>query len=510
MADAHPLERVVVFEDRAELTRRINLPGEPGRHHLRVGPLAPTVRAEALAFVAEGVTVEASLIRRERVLQDQADDALARALQAERDALAARLRELEQALAAEAGAAVRARARLEAAQAWSPRALREHEDAAAWVEAVRALAEAASSASSARASLESERKLVQAELGALDTRLRAARAATSLLQSWLELSVLVQRPEASLHLRTVLPCAAWRPVHRAQLDLAGAETGRVRWETSAMVWNATGEPWDDVELVCSTARSAAPAAPPRLTDDRVKAQAKDREIVVQARDEAVQEARVGAARQAGVVPGVADGGEPRSFTARGRQRLPSHGQPTLVPLEDWSADASVGWWAHPERSSAVVRRTRQVNAGARPLLAGPVQLVADGVSVGRGRVGLVAPGEPFALDWGSHDALRLHRVATSQVERGRLTGSQTLARELTLTLHSQAEAGVVVQVVERVPISELKEVSVKLGEHSPALHAGPDADGMVTWRVGVQPGESREIKLSWRVEAPSHVRLPDL
>ncbi len=291
MGEPHPVERVVVFEDRAEVTRRVSLPSAPGRHHVRVGPLSPLIRQAALAFVAEGAVVESVSIHRERLSREDADGPAAQALQAELSALHAQRQAVEAALLADQGADARARARLEVARAWSGQALQEQDDAVAWVAAVRALADEASASVGHRAALEADLIALSAEIDALRQRLQLARGGASVLRAWLDLTVRISGEDPQLRVRTVLPCAAWRPIHQA--SLTGA---RLAWETGAMVWNATGEAWAGVELVCSTARASTPAAPPTLTDDRIETRPRDKEVVVQARDEAVVQARVGAAR----------------------------------------------------------------------------------------------------------------------------------------------------------------------------------------------------------------------
>jgi len=190
----------------------------------------------------------------------------------------------------------------------------------------------------------------------------------------------------------------------------------------------------------------------------------------------------------------------------------SDGLPVAVPLGTCEMPVIPSWRAHPERAAVVVCTTLQANPTARPLLAGPVALVrhAEGraVSVGTGAIGYVGPGEPFRLCWGAHDGARVARTARRRVEAARLTGRQQVTHEVELRLANAGATPVAFEVVERIPVSELKEVVVGAPVAQPPFTAGPDRDGLGVWQVALAPGERRVLQLRFTVEAPAHVSLP--
>ncbi|MEQ1570543.1 MAG: DUF4139 domain-containing protein, partial [Myxococcota bacterium] len=380
-----------------------------------------------------------------------------------------------------------------------------HDEAEPWVEGVAALARELTDARLAEQDAAHAAAARQAEQLKLEAELEAGRVGRPVLRAHLVLGVLAEAP-GELLVRYVVPCAVWRPAHRATLTTTPRP--RVGWELGAVCWNATGESWDEVELVCSTARPGDLADPPALVDDVVRTQRRDPNPVVEAREEEIHVAREGAARPASEALGVDDGGEPRTFAARERVTLPSDGRPVTVALDGWSADASASWLALPERAGAAVLRTVCANAGSRPLLAGPVELVRDGVSIGRGRVGLVPPGEPFPLGWGTHDGVRISRRQQHQVERALITGRARHTFEVEVRLVHLGADPVTIEVRERVPTSELVQVTVSAPSAEPALDRPVDPDGICRWTVPLSPGASRTLKLTYTVDASPQVRLP--
>lgn len=498
------LERIEVFEDRVSVTRHIVLPAGAGNEALVVGPLSPLLRVSGLSIegLSDNAIVEEIQLRRDRVLRKDADgDGLAE-LRGQLEAAEDQFSATQQNRTAAQFAASRAETRLERALSWSGRAYNEADDAPAWARSLRELYSGVEHAARTLLQADFAQSEQEAVVHELRERVSNARVGRSVLRTFATLRVSGEAG-AVLVMRYTLPCAIWRPVHRATL-----QGSRVRWELSAMVWNGTGEDWASAVLVCSTARPNERATPPSLTDDVVQASRRGKDVLVEDREEAVQIAREGTARATDDVPGVDDGGEARTFTAANPIDLPSSGLPTLVRLDQWEADADVSWRAAPEVSPVLVRVTRQINAGTRPLLAGPVELYGVSGALGRTEVGFIPPGEPFDLGWGGHDDVRIDRRVDSSRSDARLSGRTSHRFDVVVRAHNMGSAVVVASIRERIPVSELAAVTVHKPKVHPNLVEGPDDDGFCEWTLSLEPGQAHELTLSYTVDAASSVTLP--
>lgn len=497
------LERIELFEDRVSVTRRIVVPSQ-GSLALEIGPLSPLLRVGGLSIetLSGGVIVEEIQLRRDRVLRQEADGDSIADLRGQLEAAVDVAAACDRAKTAAVFVHERATTRLERALAWSDRAYNEVDDAPAWAASLRTLYTSAEDANEAVMQADFAREQQAAVVRDLRGRLSDARVGRSVLRTFATLRVSGDAGDV-LVMRYTLPCAVWRPVHRATLS-----GDRLRWELSAMVWNGTGEDWVGAALVCSTARPGERATPPQLTDDVVGARRRGRDVVVEDREEAVHVAREGTARATEDVPGVDDGGEARTFTASEPVDLASTGRPVVVRLDQWQSEANIAWRAAPEMSPALVRVTRQMNAGTRPLLAGPVELYGEAGAMGRTEVAFVPPGEPFELGWGAHDDVRIDRRVDSTRSEGRLSGRTSHTFDVVLRAHNMGSEVVVACIRERVPVSELAAVTVQQPKAQPVLESGPDDDGFCQWKLSLQPGQSHELTLSYTVDAASSVTLP--
>ncbi|MFJ2582575.1 mucoidy inhibitor MuiA family protein [Kitasatospora aureofaciens] len=306
----------------------------------------------------------------------------------------------------------------------------------------------------------------------------------------------------------LVPCALWRPSYRAILD-GSADGAGLRLESEAVVWQRTGEDWTGARLTFSTARSALATDPPAVAEDvlmlRDRTTEERRTVEVELREEAISTLGPAAA-----VPGVDDGGEVRVLPAPAPATVPSDGRAHRVPLGGFTVPASSEYACAPELSPLVTQVVRFRNAAGHPLLAGPVELVRGSGFTGRGELRFTATGADAELAFGSSDGYRVVRETEERQATAGLTGRQTTTR--TVRLHLSRFSGPeerdeqVVVVRERVPVSEVSAVEVRLRKEG--CSPGPDAfdaEGIVRWDVPLGPGARRTVTLVYEISASAKV-----
>ena len=66
---------------------------------------------------------------------------------------------------------------------------------------------------------------------------------------------------------------------------------------------------------------------------------------------------------------------------------------------------------------------------------------------------------------------------------------------------------VTVEIADQVPRSRRDKVEVKLLGVQPAATGAPDADGVIRWRVELQPGATQTLKLDYQIARPKDWKL---
>jgi len=310
----------------------------------------------------------------------------------------------------------------------------------------------------------------------------------------------------------VVPGAAWRPYHRAVLS---RQEGRVEWQTTACVWQATGEDWTDAALTFSLERPSLGVEPPSLVDDELRTRRRPEQVVVEAREHEQQTTGLGGG--AAQVPGIDDGGLGLVLTAP-RGTVKADGAAHRIPVGSFTTAAQISLVAIPLRSPWVHVRARLINTSATPLLAGPVDLIMSSGYVGRAEIGFVAANEKFYVGFGPEADIRIHRdEARERDDAGLLGGWNVQTVRVAVRLSNLGTQPREVVVTERIPISEVEQVEVHAsapdayllgtddqpgGEEITQVTARAlDERGLVTWSVELPALGRRAVTLEYRVRS---------
>jgi uncharacterized protein (TIGR02231 family) len=366
----------------------------------------------------------------------------------------------------------------------------------------------------------------------LSARFQEANIKKPRYESLIEVQIRADHPqqEAKLELHYFTPAALWRPEHLARLlvdhsrllvgqndadwipPASAHSPGFLEITTFASTWQRTGEDWSHVSASFSTARPAREATPPLLRSEildlRRKTEEEKQNIVIEAREQKIQTvtATTSTPSQAPEMPGVDDGGQPLLYTATEKVSLVSDGQPFRVEIGKLKVSCEVSRVLLPEKMPVAYFRANATLPGPKPLLAGPVQLAREAGFVGKNKIDFIGPGEPFELGFGVDDAVRVRRQSKEQRDTTLITGTQKLKRTITLWLSNLSEEPKGIELIERIPVSEIEDIEVSLLESEDAKF--DVKDGFVKKAITLEALGTSEFTLVYEVRAGSKVRMP--
>lgn len=506
-----PVSEVTVLEDRALIVRSGVVTAKKGRMQIAIQGVSPVLQDVSLrAEVTSGSArvADARVRRALRIRRSDRPEAVSR-LERELEAL------LEQRAAALAAGE---RASLRAERLWQMLAQSASElpedvawgrvDEALWRRSFDALFERVREQHGALldAHFEAEDKTMDCWPLLYQLSLLDSPDVSVLAVAEIDLSCEADGPVA-LQIAYTAPNAMWRPTHRAELL-----DGKLRFSLRAAIWQNTGEAWSDASLRLSTARTSLATEPPLLGDDLLQVKRKSEEVRLSAREVEIQTTGPGAEAPGGApsgleLPGVDDGGEIRVLQVPRRVTVPSDGRPAFFDITSFESKATVERISVPERLQRVLIRCEATNTSAMPILAGPVELLKDYGAIGATEIAFVAPGAAFELSFGPDDAVRLSREAElhrEEVDKVDRWHRRDFRVDLFLSNLGLTETSV--KVIERVPVSEVEEVKIRLLDGTTS-GAEPDRDGMVRFVVALPPGGGTKIALRYQVATAPGVKM---
>lgn len=266
----------------------------------------------------------------------------------------------------------------------------------------------------------------------------------------------------------------------------------------------------EVELLRQRSIAAAPppaAAKPALEPGRADASGLAKAEGDQDGEVRLKEKRAVAAIEAGVDAGAYQS----SFTVPGRVDIPQDGTAKSFRLSVRIVEPKLSVKATPEYDLTAYLEAAFQQDDEAPLLPGEVSLTRDGGFVGKGRMGLVATGDMVKLGFGADDQVKITRVPVrkNETDGGFFGQNRTDTQDFKTTVKNLHGFPLRISVQDRVPVSENSAVTVETLQATtpPTEKVLEDKRGVMGWSYEYKPGETREIRLAWRVRWPADREL---
>ena len=311
---------------------------------------------------------------------------------------------------------------------------------------------------------------------------------------------------AELALTYLVGGASWTPVYEARADEPG---NAVAFSTWATIRQGTGEEWNQVELTLSTAVPSQNATPPELKLLKVTAyeKAPEKKVLVR-RDEFVERAQTGSGGEAQNQGGQAvakSQGLSVQLLVPEKSKVPGDNAPVRLFVGKTRMKATFELRTMPKVMPVAFRVAELTNQAAWPLLAGRVDSYRSTGLVGRYALERVPQGGAFNLTFGVEEAVRVKRTVNEELKRdtGLFNGNKRFTYAYTFEVANYGKAPIDVALSEHLPVSEMNDILVAVGEKTTAGYQLDHQDGIAKWKVSLKAGEKKKVDFAFRVDVPS-------
>jgi uncharacterized protein (TIGR02231 family) len=367
-----------------------------------------------------------------------------------------------------------------------------------------------------------EAKNKQRDLDREIARLEAQRnmSPPKKLEVRIDLSAAAAAP-ALLRVTYAVRGARWQPVYDARLDTGGKDLKpSLELIRRAEITQNTGEDWSDVALAVSTMRVARGGSAPELRPWIVRyftpyAGAASPQVQQDALGSRAPASMPLAApvrpdtrlRKAEEQEAAADtGGFQVVFRVPGRIAVPAAQGSKSFRIASTTIAPDLMAHSVPALTEAAFLQASFKHGEDAPLLPGPVSVYRDGVFVGKSPLALAAKDETVRLGFGVDEKVKVTRTVVRKNEgtTGIITTSKTDEREFKTTIRNSHEFPIKIAIEDQIPVSEAEDIQVEMLPITtpPTTRDLRDRRGVMEWAFDAKPGESREIKLGWRMRWP--------
>jgi uncharacterized protein (TIGR02231 family) len=356
-------------------------------------------------------------------------------------------------------------------------------------------------------------------------RLEAERNATppKKLEVRIDLNADAAAP-ALLRVTYAVRGARWTPLYDARLE-TGSKDRKPSLELvrRAEIVQTTGEDWADVALSVSTMRTAHGGSAPELRPWIVhypvtmlrRAPEFSSSPAAGAVDRLAQRADEPRARKAEEQQAtVESGGFQVMFRIPGRIAVPAGQGSKSFRIVSSAITPDLMVHAVPALTETAFLQATFKHAEDAPLLPGRVSIYRDGIFVGRSPMALASKDENVRLGFGADEKVKITRTVVRKNEgtAGLIGSSKIDEREFKTTIRNAHDFPIKVAIEDQIPVSETEDIQVEMlpVTTAPTTRDLRDRRGVMEWTFEAKPGESRDIKLGWRVRWPKDkvIQLP--
>jgi uncharacterized protein (TIGR02231 family) len=350
------------------------------------------------------------------------------------------------------------------------------------------------------------------------TALSGARTPSGAFTYDLEIDVVSRGGASELEVEYLVAQAGWTPLYdlRAERQLKSVEL-----VYRAKVQQNTGEDWEDVNLMLSSARPELGSRGPELEmtwigllDPSTESSSRLPEIM--ARSDSQNDLSsfwyLGKGETGSWQPsfaGVLDSGLSVRFQLPRRETVESREEPSTLLVGRTALEVEVEHYAVPALSERVWLRGHAQNTSPWTLLPGVASVYFGDDYIGHSALGRVTVGEEFDLHLGADPGLSLERNLIEDQSKGpslfRSTQSVVESWRVRVTNHgstsSATDGSVNVIVQEALPQSSDERLKIELESSTPPLSTGErwqrdrEERGVLTWILHVP--KDGEADLTW-------------
>jgi uncharacterized protein (TIGR02231 family) len=321
--------------------------------------------------------------------------------------------------------------------------------------------------------------------------------------------------------------ARWQPLYDARLDSGSRERKpAIELVRRAEIVQQTGEDWSDVALSVSTVRTAKGGSAPELSPLIVRYPSPQRPVgagrmeqsfapasspaPLQYADESRAKAATGEQAPAPATEREAvmeTGGYQVVYRIPGRISVAANEGAKSFRVSTGKIAPDLLSRAAPALDETAFIEASFKHAEEAALLPGRAALYRDGIYVGRGQIVLTPKDETVRLGFGADDKVKVIRATVRKIEgsTGIITSAKTDEREYKITVRSGHELPIKVVIEDRIPASEADDIKVELLPVTtpPTERDVRDRRGVLAWSLEAPPGETKEIRLGWRLRWPA-------
>lgn len=366
--------------------------------------------------------------------------------------------------------------------------------------------------------LKGEKRGLERKLQLLKQKLEELRSQRPHQRFTAQIEVEVQQAgDLQVMLNYVVAQAGWQPLYDLRLMEEGDQP-TLEVSYLGQVVQQSGENWENIQLVLSTARPALSETVPELSPwfigprqvvfaapapRAMKAAASLAAMAAEPEAEAFADADLAVAEVHSSATAV-------TYRLPLPANLPSDGAAHKVVIARFSLPLKLDYRTAPRVAPAVYRRAQVTNDSPYTLLPGSANLFSEEDFIGATTLPLTAPQGELQLFFGVEDRIKVEReLRRHEADKPLLGGKRRRSSGFEIKLENHLPFPATLTVQDQFPVSRHEEIKVRLESVEPRPTSQSELN-LLEWELTLAPQEKRSLRFDFVVEYPTSMEIEGL
>lgn len=504
---------VTVYSDRAMVTRSAEVDLQSGANEVTIGNLPAFIIEESIRAGVKQAGAKITGIQVKKIFLEGSIEERIKKLESE----IRKLEDLDKELLDKKGVLESSRKFLESFARYSSEKVEKEMalqkmDLQTWKDALNFMSTSMNKANEDLQGIAAEQRSVKEKLQALHRERAQIGYSKNLEKKVVTVTIEADKKTRSdLALSYVVMGARWSPEYDARALTSSKEIELVY---KAAVSQNTGEDWDGVELVLSTAKPVVGAKAPELQPwyinivEPVLSMKNFDALGVGRSQPMMKEEKATIANQVAAYSVPVTNMVSMVFNIQKKGTIPSDGSSHKVTIAKELLKSAFEYVAVPKITPLAFLRTEVENSSLYTFLAGPVNVFQDIDYVGRSILAQVVPGDTFVFDLGVDENIKCKRDLLGKKKEFLLFGKERIRYSYRITVESFKKTTEKITIIDQIPVSQDERVAIKILKIVPDQVS--DEKGEIKWEFQINPGEKKELYLDFCIDYPKGIIVSGL
>eukprot|EP01130_Rhizamoeba_saxonica_P003416 TRINITY_DN1447_c0_g1_i1.p1 TRINITY_DN1447_c0_g1~~TRINITY_DN1447_c0_g1_i1.p1 ORF type:complete len:525 (+),score=106.35 TRINITY_DN1447_c0_g1_i1:19-1593(+) len=279
-----------------------------------------------------------------------------------------------------------------------------------------------------------------------------------------------------------------------------------------MITNSTGEDWNEVDVILSTAEPSISGSPPLLLPLKVTTRASKSRRTKKAKSARKESSAISYSINEFAIASDSSGMS-ATYSINRKCSIDSDDLQKKTTIAYIEMDLILSYITKPTASQKAFTKSNAVNTSAFVLLPGPMNVFMDSFFLSSSHLELTHPDEDIELYLGADDSIEVKQEPTSNNEAvsGILSKKKTIVQSHHFTITNMKEDPIKIEVFDQVPVSNYSSgrtaVKVKITEPEHEDDQDIDEFGLIRWVLDIAPGEKQRVKYSYSLELKPDMQI---